>query len=98
MSHKWSINYAFLGHNLKLGKELYLLKVSLVFKLIESSIATLSYFTFFFRSVNYTNMVYILCIIFWKYQDRQTLCGIYLVLTYIERLSRLYFSSVSAGQ
>ena len=97
--YKWSVNYAFLGHNLKLGKELYLLKVSLVFKLIESSIATPSYFfTFFFWSVNYTNMVYILCVTFWKCQDRQTLCGIYLVLTYTERLSRLYFSSVSAGQ
>ena len=73
-------------------KELHLLKVFFVFKLIESSIATLSYFfIFFFWSVNYTNTVYILCITFWKCQDTQTLFGIYLVLTYIEKLSRLSF-------
>ena len=34
-------------------------------------------------------MVYILCITFWKCQDTPTLFGTYLVLTYIERLSRL---------
>ena len=36
-------------------------------------------------------MVYILCITFWKCQDTQTLFEIYLILTYIESLSRLSF-------
>ena len=73
-------------------KELYLLKISLVFILIESSITTLSYFFIFFLwSVNNTNMVYILCITSRKCQDTQKLFGIYLVLTYIQRLSRLSF-------
>ena len=81
------------------GKELYLLKVCLVFMLIESSVATPNYFfTFLFWSLNYANMVYILCITFGKPEDDQTLFGIYLVLTYIERLSRLFcLSSVFAG-
>ena len=99
MSHKWSVNYVFWGHNIKLGKELYLLKVSFVFILIESSIATLGYFfVFFYCSVNYTDMVYILYITFGKCQDTQTLFGINLVLTYIERLSRLSFLFVFTGQ
>ena len=84
---------------MKPGKELYLLKVSLAFVFIESLIAILSYFlTFFFWSGNYANMVYILCITVGKCQDIQTLFGLYLVLTYIERLSRLSFLSVVAGQ
>ena len=37
-------------------------------------------------------------ILFWKCQDTQTLFGIYLILTYIEILSRLSFLSVFAGQ
>ena len=82
---------AFLGRIMKLGKELYLLKLSLVFILIESTIATLS----FLWSVNNANMVYILCISFGKCQYTQTLFRIYLVLTYVERLS---FLSVFAGQ
>ena len=74
------------------GKELYLLKISFVFILIESSIATLSYFfIFFFWSLNYENMVYILYVTFGKCQDTQTLFGIYLVMIYIERLPRLSF-------
>ena len=99
MSHKFSLIYAFLGRNVKPGKKLYLLKVSLVFMLIKSSIATFNYFLIFFLwSVNYTYMVYILCITFGKPENTQTLFGIYLVLTYIERLSRLSFlSSVFAG-
>ena len=76
-------------------KQLHLFKVSLVFKLIESSIATLSYFlTFFFWSVNYANMVYLLLITFGKCQDTQTLFEIYMVLT----LSRSSSLSVFAGQ
>ena len=51
MSHKFSLIYAFLGRNVKPGKKLYLLKVSLVFMLIESSIATLNYFLIFFLVV-----------------------------------------------
>ena len=76
-------------------KQLHLFKVSLVFKSIESSIATLSYFlTFFFWSVNYANMVYLLLITFGKCQDTQTLFEIYMVLT----LSRSSSLSVFAGQ
>ena len=88
-----SVNYAFSRHNMKPGKELYLLKLFLVFKLIESSIATLRYFFIsFFLSVNYTNMVYILCITFWKYQETQTLFILeYIQYWHIERLSRLSF-------
>ena len=43
-------------------------------------------------------MNYILCITFGKYQDTQALFEIYLVLIYVERLSRLSFLSVFAGQ
>ena len=42
------VRNAFLGRIMKLGKELYLLKLSLGFILIESTIATLSYFFIFF--------------------------------------------------
>ena len=99
MIHKFSVIYAFLRRFMKPGKKLCLLKVSLVFMLIESWIATLNYFfIFFFWSVNYTYMVYISCITFGKPENIQTLFGIYLVLTYIERLSRLSFlSSVFVG-
>ena len=78
---------------MKLGKELYLLKVFLVFKLIESPIATFLlvcklyryglYIMHYILEVSgYTNIVYV---------------GIYLGLTYIERLSRLHFLSNFAG-
>ena len=86
-----------MGHNLKPGSELYLLKVYLFFKLIESSIATLSYF-FFPLVCKLHKYGYILCIKFWKCQDTQKLSGIYLVLTYIERWSRLSFLSVFGSQ
>ena len=43
-------------------------------------------------------MILILHIIFGKCQDIQALFGVYLVLTYIERLSRLFFQSVFIGQ
>ena len=74
MSHKSSINYVLLGRNMKPGKELYIEGIFGFYTvLIISSIATLSYsFNFFFWSVNYTNMVYILYITFGKCQDTQT--------------------------
>ena len=63
----------------------------MVFKWIETSITTLSYlFIFFIWSLNYTNMVYILCIPFGNCQDTQTLFWIYLVLTYIEILDHFF--------
>ena len=85
-----------MGHNLKPGNELYLLKIFLVFKLIESSIATLSYCFFLVRKL-YKYGLYIMHYIL-EVSRSQTLSGIYLVLTYIERWSRLSFLSVFAGQ
>ena len=76
-----------MGHNLKSGNELYLLKIFLVFKLIESSIATLSYFFFFFFIMVfklYKYGIYIMNYIL-EVSRSQTLSGIYMVLTYIER-------------
>ena len=86
-----------MGHNLKPGNELYLLKVYLFFKLIESLIATLNYFLFLLVCKLY-KYGYILCITFWKRRDTQKLSGIYLVLTYIERWSRLSSLSVFGSQ
>ena len=51
---------------------------------------TISYFlTFFLWSIKHSNMVYELFITFWKCQDTQPLFiyfGMYLVLTFIEKL------------
>ena len=98
LSHKWSVMH-FWGVILKLGRSYIYWSLwleSLDFILIESSFAIL--FCYFFWSVNYANMNYILCITFGKYQDTQALFEIYLVLIYVERLSRLSFLSVFAGQ
>ena len=98
MIHKFSVIYAFLRRFMKPGKKLCLLKVSLVFMLIESWIATLNYFfIFFFWSVNYTDMFYILCITFGSIKIHKH-CLEYIWYWHVERRYRLSFLSVFAGQ
>ena len=83
---------------MKPGKELFLLKVSLVFILIEISITTFSYSFILFLLVCklYKLGLYIMHYI-WE-MSRYTNIGIYLVLTYVEKLYRLSFLSIFAVQ